>query len=324
MYEESISMNEDKISIIIPIYKVEKYLSKCVDSVLNQTYNNLEIILVDDGSPDMCGAIADSYREKDERVCVIHKENGGLSDARNAGIDVATGKYIVFVDSDDMISETFVEKMHRYIVESHAQISVCKRHVFYEDGKIGKAENNTVEIKVKDSVEAAKIILYQDGYDVSAWGKMYLKETFDGVYFPKGYNFEDIPTTYKAFMRAERVVFSNETLYEYLIRENSIETEPFTLKKLDGIYTGQLMLDDIIKEYPELLSAAKSRYIAINLHILSQINGKNEYVNKIKDNVIEMRHDVMKDKSAIAKVRIACLLSYISFNGLLKIMKWMK
>lgn len=317
-------MNDDKISIIIPIYKVEKYLSNCIDSVLNQTYKNMEIILIDDGSPDQCGVIADSYKEKDRRVRVIHQENGGLSDARNSGIEVATGKYIVFVDSDDMISEEFVEKMHRYILENNAQISVCKRLTFYEDKRIDRAVKKMPKVKIEDSAEAAKKILYQKGYDVSAWGKMYLKETFEGVYFPKGYNFEDIPTIYKSFMNADKVVFTNETLYEYLIRENSIETEPFTLKKLDGIYTGQLMLDDISERYPVLLSAAKSRYVAINLHVLSQINEKNEYTKKIINNVASIRYDVLKDNSAIAKVRIACLISYISVYGLLKILKWMR
>ena len=130
---------EELISVVVPVYNVEKYIDKCINSIINQTYKNLEIILVDDGSPDNCGNICDEYAKKDNRIIVIHKENGGLSDARNTGIEVSKGKYITFIDSDDYISDNYVSFLYNLIIEYKADISIGKHYVLYENGEINTA-----------------------------------------------------------------------------------------------------------------------------------------------------------------------------------------
>ena len=139
---------EDLITIVVPVYKVEKYIDRCVTSILNQTYKNLQIILVDDGSPDNCGKICDEYAKKDNRIEVIHKENGGLSDARNAGINIAKGKYIAFVDSDDYVSNDYIEYMYKILKKENAKISICELQIVWKNTKI---EEN---IKIDENTDA--------------------------------------------------------------------------------------------------------------------------------------------------------------------------
>ena len=258
------------VSIIVPIYKVEKDLLACVQSICNQTYANLEIILVDDGSPDNCGRMCDEFARNDARIKVIHKINGGLSRARNTGMKIMTGEYITFVDSDDILENDFVEEMLRIINKYKAQIAICKNSTF-EKGK--SFNNDPVEINERcfNAAEAIKNMLYQKDFDVAAWGKMYHKDTMFGISFPDGLIHEDIPTTYKALLRCQKVAFTTRELYRYQIRKESIENQKFTIKKMDCIKSAQMMLDDIMLNYPELLQAARSRYVAANYHILAQI-----------------------------------------------------
>ena len=134
------------ISVIVPVYKVEPYIRKCVDSILGQTFSDIQVILVDDGSPDQCGKICDEYAKQDNRVEVIHKENGGLSDARNAGIPYAKGEYIIFLDSDDYIDERMVERLHSLLNETNASIAACDFLCFFEDGSFEKKTKRNVHI----------------------------------------------------------------------------------------------------------------------------------------------------------------------------------
>ena len=173
-------------------------------------------------------------------------------------------------------------------------------------------------------VEICKKILYQKGFDVSAWGKIFNIKLFEGVRFPTGYNFEDIPTTYKAIWKADNICFTNERLYNYQIRMNSIENEPFNFKKLDGIYTGKLMLDDINKHYPELYNAARSRFVAINFHILYQINVEIKEIDEIKKNIKAHRLMILLDKNVKIKIKVACLLSYFNINYTIKLLRKLK
>lgn len=311
---------KDLVSVIIPIFKVEKDLGNCIESVIHQSYSNLEIILVDDGSPDCCGDIAEEYAGIDSRITVIHKENGGLSDARNTGLKVITGDYLFFLDSDDVLELSFVERMLALLKETGAEVAVCKHSFFDENNKKWGNTIITPEVIVLSGIEGAKKILYQKDYDVSAWGKMYRKSVFEGLQFPKGYNFEDIPTTYKALVRSGKVVFTNETLYRYQIRSNSIENEAFSRKKLDGIHTGTILLDEVKENYRMLINAAKSRYLAINFHILAQINQDIPEKYEIQKNIKKVRMKVLMDRNAKGKVKIACLLSYLGFDITVRIL----
>ena len=224
----------DLVSVIVPIYKVEFYLGKCVDSIINQTYSNLEIILVDDGSPDNCGKICDEYKQKDNRIKVIHKQNGGLSDARNAGIDIATGRYIVFIDSDDYINNKMIEYLYSGITNNNADVSVCG----VKKVKDGEAqifeEINHPDVIILKSNEDKTEFYFESNYEefTVAWNKMYPAEYFKGIRYPKGKIHEDEFTTYKLLEKANRVAFIKDKLYYYVQRGDSIMGESFNEKRL--------------------------------------------------------------------------------------------
>ena len=212
---------DELITVVIPVYNVEKYLNRCIESVINQTYKNLEIILVDDGATDNCPSICDEYAKKDSRIKVIHKKNGGLSDARNVAIDVAKGAYIGFVDSDDYIALDMFEKLYNAINEYEADISVCLHYV--EKGKALSIEVPPMdEVKVMGRDEAEKLLLEDKFVKNYAWDKLYKATLFEGVRYPVGRNYEDIATTYLLFEKADKVCRIPEYLYSYQMRDDSI------------------------------------------------------------------------------------------------------
>lgn len=223
-------MNDDiVISIIVPIYNTEKYLNECVDSIINQTYKNIEIILVNDGSTDNCLKICDEYAQKDKRVKVIHKENGGLSSARNSGLDILTGKYVCFIDSDDYVATTFVYDMFNLITKYNADIVQCK----YTNQSFVKLNNE----EILDSEQAILCLNNIDTHRtfVIACNKMYDVKLFDNVRFPIGKISEDAYTTYILFDKLEKMVVSESALYYYRTTPNSITNRKFSTKRYDAI-----------------------------------------------------------------------------------------
>ena len=178
----------DLISVIVPVYDVERYLARCIDSILAQTYQNLEIFLVDDGSPDRCGEICDAYAEKDNRIQVIHKKNGGLSDARNAALDICTGEYISFVDSDDYVSDDFIETMHHAIKDYQAKLAVCGIMKFDESGKISVDYAPSDTEKCVSGEEMVEMTIWRP----AAWNKLYHRSLFEGIRYPFGKLYEDL------------------------------------------------------------------------------------------------------------------------------------
>ncbi|MGN0550986.1 MAG: glycosyltransferase family 2 protein [Acutalibacteraceae bacterium] len=217
--------NESLISVIVPIYKVEKYLKRCVDSILNQTYKNLEIILVDDGSPDNCPRMCDEYAEKDDRIKVIHKENGGLSDARNKGIDIANGEYLAFIDSDDFVSEDYIEKLYDAILKGDADLSMCSFIYVDEQGAIlsDKRNHNPMVDTVLCAKEVLEYFYRENGwYYVVAWNKLYKKELFNDVRFPYGKVHEDQYVFHHIISKCSRVSVISSRLVYYSQRQDSI------------------------------------------------------------------------------------------------------
>ena len=213
-------MKNDLISIIIPVYKVEKYLEKCIESVLKQTYTNLQVILVDDGSPDNCGKICDEYAKKDSRIEVIHKVNGGLSDARNVGIAKAKGKYIGFVDSDDYIKEDMYEILINLIKEYDADVSICNLYDVIEGKEYIRNKENG--IKEYNRIDILKEVLLDKNIQSYAWNKLYKKELFNEIKYPIGKKYEDIGTTFYIFEKCNKVVVTSEPEYYYLKRADSL------------------------------------------------------------------------------------------------------
>lgn len=210
-----------KISIVVPIYKVELYIKKCIENLIRQTYKNIEIILVDDGSPDNCGKICDEYAKKDTRITVIHKTNGGLSDARNAGIHIATGEYVMLVDSDDFIELNSCEELVKIINKTQADIIAFKKANIFEDGKEQRTED-TEKYKEYTNSEAYVELIYGRNFEITAWSRIYKKNILKKIPFPVGVLSEDFAIAHKLFMSSNKIVFYDKTLYNYFIRNNSI------------------------------------------------------------------------------------------------------
>lgn len=211
---------EGVISVIVPVYKVEPYIHKCIGSILKQTYKNLQIILVDDGSPDNCGEICDEYAQKDARIQVIHQENKGLSAARNVGIEIAEGEYIGFVDSDDYIKETMYETMYCLIEERKADVCIC--NLFDVKGNDKKIRNANIGIKEYGKMDILKEIILDKNIQSYAWNKLYKRELFKTIRYPQGKRYEDIGTTFYLLEKCNKVVMTGEPQYYYLNREDSI------------------------------------------------------------------------------------------------------
>ncbi len=217
---------EKLVSVIVAVYNIEEYLPRCVDSILAQTYRNLEIILVDDGSKDQSGSICDSYAEKDRRIKVIHKKNGGLSDARNAGMDAATGEYIGFVDGDDWIEPDMYRAMYFACEKEKAQAAVCRYKQITKSGIIDGSAGNSVSLSRDEALEIyvcgdERYLIYN-----SVWSKLFARDLVEGMRFPVGKNSEDIMFTTRAFCRMERLVYLDEAYYNYVLdREGSIMNE---------------------------------------------------------------------------------------------------
>lgn len=303
-------MDNSLVSVIIPIYKVEKYLRRCVDSVLGQTYQNLEVWLVDDGSPDGCPAICDEYAEKDQRVKVIHKPNGGLADARNAALDKVTGEYVVCVDSDDYIAPTHIEGLYQLIAENNAQISVNTYCSFMEGAEPcpNKADN---EVYNYSGLEAIETMFYQEKFDTTAWGKMYKASLFEGIRYPKGLLFEDLPTTYRLFLKADKVVFKNVQSYYYLLRANSIEGAAFSPAKLDSGLKLMAMMDRDRDKLQPIIKSFNCRMVSFSFHLMLQMPEDYANCKQFVDRIKSVRWSVLTDSKARKKARIACLLSYL-------------
>lgn len=313
-------MIQPLVSIIVPAYKVEKYLPKCIESILAQTYQNLEIILVDDGSPDNCGKICDEYGEKDNRIIVIHKENGGLSSARNAGIDICRGEYISFIDSDDFVSPYFIEILYKGIVECSADISGVDSGVTFIDETeqdVQFAQNgNDCQIDPIDPHEAIRRILYQSLPNGAQW-RLYKREIFRELRFPFGYLFEDAATTHRAFMLAKKMALISAHTYAYRVRPDGIVRMKFTEKKLICTTIGEQIIGDIMHYDQNLKEAAYARAFALNYQVFIQIPPSDKKsLLSVWDRLLCYRDVVVQDKSKELRIknRVGALCTYLGMR----------
>lgn len=217
-------MDDNKlVSVIVPVYKVEQYLDRCLKSLVNQSYSNIEIILVDDGSPDRCYQICEDWARRDPRIKVVHKTNGGLSDARNRGLEFSNGSYICFVDSDDYVAKKYIEVLHNLISNNHTEMSaVSHKEVF--SVKQERDDNITHEeiTTVFEGKDAIRQLFSNNTFANYAWNKMYKRELFENIRFPVEKKMEDLGTTYKLLLTAKRIAYSTDVLYYYYQREDSI------------------------------------------------------------------------------------------------------
>ncbi len=224
------------VSVVVPVYKVEKYLDKCIKSLIKQTHSNIEIILVDDGSPDNCGKICDQYSIKDNRIKVIHKENGGLSEARNFGLDSAKGKYVLFVDSDDYIEEDAVEKLFKYSEKNNLEVLCGNAYqINGQDKKIIKAGNSGAIIK--NGVDFFVENISDNSYIAAVWLRLYNTSFLKAnkMYFEVGLLHEDEQWTPYTLLAASRVGYVDYTFYNYIIRDGSITQSQDREKHIEDV-----------------------------------------------------------------------------------------
>lgn len=256
-----------KISIIVPVYKVEQYLHKCVGSILAQTFINFELILVDDGSPDNCGKICDEYAERDSRIKVIHKENGGLASARNAGLNIAQGDYVGFVDSDDWIESDMYELLYKMCVENNCDIASCTSKIYYNDKTV---ITGTHPLIIHNKNEAMKAMLEGELYDEVVWTKLFKRSLMQNIEFPVGMTYEDTAFTYKVIHNSEKVCCIGEPKYHYIKRDNSMMDKAVKNIKIDAVLIYDEMYKFINQHYQELnglvtLKLANSAMVVLNL-----------------------------------------------------------
>lgn len=300
------------ISVIVPIYNVEKYLNKCLNSIINQTYDNLDIILVDDGSTDTSGKIAEDFAKKDSRVNLIHQANGGLSNARNRGLTVARGEYITFIDSDDYVTHDYVQYLYDLIKNTgfSVKLSLCSLMNHYEltDKNISCGNNEEVVLTGKKCIE---MMCYQKLVDTCAYAKLARRELYKKVQFPEGKLFEDIATTYKIFMQCDKVACGFNPKYYYNVRSNSIVTSKFNFSKLELLDMTDQMANDVLRVYPDLKKAVLRRQVYARFSTLNQsLKGKN--VKGVQQNLVKYiknnRQSVLKDKKIPRRDKIAYAL----------------
>ena len=270
----------DLISIIIPVYNVEKYIEKCIQSVLQQTYENLEIIIVDDGSPDSSPEICKKYVQKDSRIKLFHKQNGGLSDARNYGLEHAHGRYVYFLDSDDYIIKDAIEQLYQPIAGKDNEISVMNFYTVWKD----KKEINKNIILGEFNQKEALLYLLQGKISNYAWDKLYPIELWKDIKFPVGKIFEDTRTTYKVFNKAKRVKTLDYAGYCYVQRPGSI-TDNDKYNRTEVIEAFEEQLAFARANCKDAVPYIEYRIHKINIHkaLLDKEKNRNEIMNKIKN-----------------------------------------
>lgn len=243
---------KDTISVIVPIYKVERYLDECITSIVNQNYDNLEIILVDDGSPDNCPEICEVWASRDLRIKVVHKTNGGLSSARNAGLKVASGDFVMFVDSDDFIELSMVSNLLQSLKNTNADITCCEINR-YKDGKYSLMDifHSDVESYTISSTQYLKKLFLTE-VSCASWNKLYKREILKNMYFPEGTYNEDIVFLYNLLQNKDiSITLINKALYNYRVTPNSVTTT-FGLRNMDYLYNAQRFEKSILDKRMDL------------------------------------------------------------------------
>ena len=296
-------MGSEKISIIIPAYNIENYLGRCLDSIINQTYQNLEIIVVDDGSIDNTPNILDEYAKKDKRIIPLHQNNQGVSMARNNALDIATGDYIGFVDGDDIIDEDMFETLLDYIVKKNVDIAHCGYQMVFPN-RIDYYYN-TGESLLLDQEEGVFELLSGTRIEPGLWNKLYRAKLFDNVCLMKNVQeTEDLLCNFELFMNAHNSYFIDVPLYHYMIRSGSATTTPISEKKRrDRLYVTETMYNKC-KEIPRLRAVAYEKYVRIIMENATQTDWnslqkesrkllREEYIHIVKDSELTFKFKVM-------------------------------
>lgn len=309
--------NQPLISVIVPVYRAEQYIDKCVLSLVEQTYQNLEILLVDDGSPDRSGAMCDAWAEKDSRVKVIHKKNGGTGTARNLALDICKGDYISFVDNDDYISQDMYQSMVE-LMQDDVDLVECGFQRVYDDN--GLFETGNPEAKTYSAKEAM-LMHIQDGlFRQVIWNKLYRREIIGDARFPAGITMDDEFFTYKAIGRCRRLVHTDKVCYAYRQQPESITHSPYSMKRLTGLQAKQERLAYLKENMPELAREAEDNlyYTCMYAMQMCMLAFSGEELSRAKDVIWGVLNQITPPsvkRNCGMKEKIWIVLARISFEG---------
>jgi len=317
--------NSFLINMIVPVHNVEQYISKCIDSILAQTYTNLRIILVDDGSSDKCPEICDRYARRDTRVKVIHCLNNGQAAARNRGLDLlhdryppeSRGDYVAFVDADDYIAPDYIEFLHNLIVDNNADIAQCGHYVVFSETRMVD-KNRDHNTTVLNKTQAIESLCYNGIYDITACSKLYRVDIFNNIRFPEGYLYEDTAVCYLVAEKAKSIVVNMTPKYYYIQRYNSTANSVLWQEyKYQFLAAGDEMANYISEHYPELTKAANVKRVFVRLSTLSQMVNCNHYD---KERIAEMTQvikkygrDVLRDGKAAKRDKLGVMALSLGF-----------
>lgn len=298
-----------KISMIVPVYNVKEYLPDCLKSIEDQTYQDFELILVDDGSTDGSGEICDNYARTHNNTIVVHQKNQGLSMTRNNGVKKSTGEYITFVDSDDYISSDYLFFLVDQVKKTKADIAVGKSLIVWETHEI-KNRNLNTDYKIYNTEEALIQMMYEKEFLCVACSKIYRRSMILEHPYPTGVLFEDLATSYKIFGEASTVSVGNEYIYFWRHRKDSISKQKINEKHIQSLEFAQKQIDYMIEHFPKAVNAAKYKYVAkiVSLvpYTFSRDDESKEYFNLLREKIEIYAPTVLKDNEARSDIRIRC------------------
>lgn len=316
---EKKDLNAPLVSIIIPVYNVAMYLRQCLDSVIAQTYNNWEIILVDDGSEDASGEICDEYSQKNQKISSYHITNGGQGAARNYALQYAAGEYIAFMDSDDVITADYLQILVHGILQNKADISCCSFIKFAGNRIPNKDIAQEIEYKVYNSEKALENLCYQREMSNSPCCKLIKKEIVNKFPFPVGTGYEDLAVVYRWLDTAERIVYCPVNSYYYRQLSTGTMRSKFSRKKLDRLFIADEMRSFISGKYPQLREASDARFFLSNIQTLMWLPMKKqyrEYYMIISKNIKSVRKSVINNSEVRFSRKVMALSSYLGISGL--------
>lgn len=301
-------MNQPLISVIVPVYNVEKYLRRCLRSIYEQTYKNIEIVLVDDGSTDVSLQLLEEYAKKDSRAKIIRQKNMGLSAARNTGIRYSKGEYLTFIDSDDYVTHDYVEYMYKLLEQNNfsSSLALCSLMNTFPNGRSKNMGNN--EERIISGKECIEMMCYHNLVDTCAYAKLGKRELYDEHFFPVGKLFEDIGSTYKLFEQCRTVACGFKAKYFYSIKENSIVTSKFKPSKLDLLEMTDQMAQSVNTIYPDLAEATARRQVYARFSTLNQTLGEPStkmIQRKLKEYIVAHKSAILNNPKAPRRDKIA-------------------
>ena len=302
-------MNKELVSIIIPVYNAEKWIKKTLESVIYQTYTELDILVIDDGSTDSSYQICTEFAKADGRITLVHQENAGPSSARNKGLEMAVGEYITFVDADDYLADDYIEYLYKEIINLQVDIASCSQYVAYSYGVRKKADRR--KSKKITSAEALKRMLYGKGVTVGPWAKLYRKELWNNVRFPEGLYFEDLATTYKLIDKCKSYGLGYSKKYYYCIHEESVTTSSFNEKQLDMLTAANEVSEYVICNHKKMYNAAIRFKVWAYLSTLNRIYKAAVDFPKLENQIIleilKNRKYVLLDKNSSVRDKVGVL-----------------